>query len=179
MFAEWLASVGAAPGERVVLYLDNCPDLLVAMFGTFRAGSTVLPSNSRLTEQELAFLVGDGEAKVIVTDAAHADVAAARRRRRPRGRRRRRARRAARSPAATLDVADVDADDPAWIFYTSGTTGRPKGAMLSHAVLGFVTVSWLADLTPLDERDVTLHAARSATAPGSTRSPPSPAPPIR
>ena len=76
-FAEWLASVGAAPGERVVLYLDNCPDLLVAMFGTYRAGSTVLPSNSRLTEQELAFLVDDGEAKVIVTDGAHADVAQA------------------------------------------------------------------------------------------------------
>ena len=159
VFAEWLASIGAAPGERVVLYLDNCPDLLVAMFGTYRAGSTVLPSNSRLTDQELAFLVADGEAKVVVTDGAHADVA----------------RRAAgdarvvvtgdeldalldRRPTS-LAVADVDADDPAWIFYTSGTTGRPKGAMLSHAVLGFVTVSWLADLTPLDEFDVTLHAA--------------------
>jgi long-chain acyl-CoA synthetase len=158
VFAEWLRSVGAAPAERVVLFLDNCPDLLVAMFGAFRAGSTVLPSNSRLTEQELAFLVQDGEAKVIVTDAAHADVA----------------RRAAgdahvvvtgdeldalldRRPSS-LSVAEVAADDPAWIFYTSGTTGRPKGAMLSHAVLGFVTVSWLADLTPLDERDVTLHA---------------------
>ena len=75
VFAEWLASVGAAPGERVVLYLDNCPDLLVAMFGAYRAGSTVLPSNARLTEQELAFLVTDGEAKVIVTDLAHAETA--------------------------------------------------------------------------------------------------------
>jgi long-chain acyl-CoA synthetase len=164
MFAEWLSSVGAAPGERVVLYLDNCPDLLVAMFGTFRAGSTVLPSNARLTEEELGFLVADGEAKIIVTDVAHADVA------------HRAARGAARGSAAvvvvgdeldaildgqptSLDVADVDPDDPAWIFYTSGTTGRPKGAMLSHAVLGFVAVSWLADLTPLDEYDVTLHAA--------------------
>src|SRR5918994_1755940 len=159
VFAEWLASVGAAPAERVVLYLDNCPDLLVAMFGTYRAGSSVLPTNSRLTEQELAFLVADGEAKVIVTDVGHVDTA----------------RRAAgdarvvvtgdelralldRRPT-TLAVADVRADDSAWIFYTSGTTGRPKGAMLSHAVLGFVTVSWLADLTPLDEHDVTLHAA--------------------
>ena len=159
-FAEWLSSVGAAPGQRVVLYLENCPDLLVAMFGSFRAGSTVLPSNARLTEEELAFLVDDGEAKVIVTDAGHADVARA----------------AARDSAvvvvvgdeldallegepSSLDVADVDPEQPAWIFYTSGTTGRPKGAMLSHAVLGFVTVSWLADLTPLDEHDVTLHAA--------------------
>jgi acyl-CoA synthetase (AMP-forming)/AMP-acid ligase II len=166
-FAEWLRSVGAAPGERVVLYLDNRPDLLVAMFGTFGAGSAVLPSNARLTQDELGFLIDDGEAKVVVTDGAHVAVAKA----------------AAASvphpPTVVVcgdeldglldylldreisppEVADVSATDTAWIFYTSGTTGRPKGAMLSNACLGFCTVSWLADLTPLDEHDVTLHAA--------------------
>ena len=160
-FAEWLTSQGTAPNHRVVLYLDNRPDLLVAMFGTFRAGNAVLPVNSRLTEDELSFLISDGDARVVVTDDAHAEVA----------------RRAAASNGATvlvaggdledvlsrepasLRVVDCQPDDTAWIFYTSGTTGRPKGALLSHSVLNFVTVSWLADLTPLDETDVTLHAA--------------------
>jgi acyl-CoA synthetase (AMP-forming)/AMP-acid ligase II len=160
LFAGWLHDCGAAPAGRVVLYLDNHPDLLTAMFGTFRAGSAVLPTNSRLTEEELTFLVEDGEAAVIVTDEAHAEVA------------RRAATNGARvvcvgaeleaflSNAISLDAdVDVDPDETAWIFYTSGTTGRPKGAMLPHAVLNFATVSWLADLTPLSERDVTLHAA--------------------
>jgi acyl-CoA synthetase (AMP-forming)/AMP-acid ligase II len=159
-FAGWLQSTSAAPSGRVVQYLDNHPDLLAAMFGTFRAGSAVLPTNSRLTDEELAFLIEDGDAAVVITDDAHAEVA----------------RRAAGSRARVVEVGseldsllatasalsgdvDVEADETAWIFYTSGTTGRPKGAMLPHGVLNFVTVSWLADLTPLTECDVTLHAA--------------------
>lgn len=159
-FAGWLHGINAAPSGRVVLYLDNHPDLLTAMFGTFRAGSAVLPTNSRLTDEELAFLVDDGDAAVVITDEAHAEIA----------------RRAAGDGVVVVVVGDdldsrlaaaspldgdvdVDPDETAWIFYTSGTTGRPKGAMLPHRVLNFVTVSWLADLTPLTERDVTMHAA--------------------
>ena len=156
--AAWLTNIAAAPNGRVVLYLDNCPELLITMFAAFRAGSSVVPCNSRLTSDELSFLIGDSDASVVITDAVHERVA----------------REAAAQdvivrvvgrdldevlsgPAAPM--VDVDPNQTAWIFYTSGTTGRPKGAMLSHGVLNFVTVSWLADLTPLDETDVTLHAA--------------------
>jgi acyl-CoA synthetase (AMP-forming)/AMP-acid ligase II len=160
-FAEWLSAAGGAGRPSVVLYLDNRPELLIAMFGGFRAGATVVPCNSRLTAQELRFIVEDGATRVIVTDPAHEAVA----------------RQAAEGMSAfvcvtgpqldailvrqpvTLELAEVDDDQTAWVFYTSGTTGHPKGAMLSHAVLNYVTVSWLADLTPLDEADVTLHAA--------------------
>ena len=155
----WLRSVGAGRDTRVALFMDNRLEYLVAMFATWRSGATIVPCNARLTTDELAFLVGDAGATVVLTDDAHEQTA--------------RAAAGASGNAATVgvvgvdrlegspppDEADVDPSDVAWIFYTSGTTGHPKGAMLSHAVLHFVTVSWLADLTPLDETDVTLHAA--------------------
>jgi len=154
----WLRSVGAGRDTRVALFMDNRLEYLVAMFATWRSGATLVPCNSRLTADELAFLVDDAGATVVLTDDVHDQVAKAA---------------TANANGATVGVVgvdrlegpppphevDVEPDDVAWLFYTSGTTGHPKGAMLSHAVLHFVTVSWLADLTPLDETDVTLHAA--------------------
>ncbi len=160
-FADWLRWAGAAPAGRVVLFLDNRPELLVAMFGAFRAGSTVVPCNSRLTAEELGFIISDCDVAVVLTDEGHADVARAAAE--PHG-----ARVVVAGPETdaivsgaptSFELAPVEPSEIAWIFYTSGTTGRPKGAMLPHSVLGFCTVSWLADLTPLDEHDVTLHAA--------------------
>jgi long-chain acyl-CoA synthetase len=155
----WLRSVGVGRGTRVALFMDNRLEYLVAMFAAWRSGATLVPCNSRLTADELAFLVGDAGATLVLTDEAHEQTA--------------KAAAAATGDGATVgvvgvdrlegpppaDEVDVEPGDVAWLFYTSGTTGHPKGAMLSHAVLHFVTVSWLADLTPLDETDVTLHAA--------------------
>jgi acyl-CoA synthetase (AMP-forming)/AMP-acid ligase II len=157
----WLRSHGVGPDTRVAVFMDNRPEFLVAMFSTWRCGAALVPCNCRLTAEELAFLVSDSGAAVVITDETHAATA-----------------RAAAGGAIVRVVGpefrsilesertgadpgpvDVRRDDLAWLFYTSGTTGQPKGAMLSHDTLMFVTVSWLADLTPLDENDVTLHAA--------------------
>jgi acyl-CoA synthetase (AMP-forming)/AMP-acid ligase II len=155
----WLRSNGGGRGTTAAIFMDNRPEYLAAMFGVFRSGGTLVPCNSRLTAEELRHIVADAGVSVVFTDDGHAYTA-----------------RAA-APDATVLVAgpeldailggeptaeppaDVAAGDTAWIFYTSGTTGKPKGAELSHAALNFVTVSWLADLTPMDETDVALHAA--------------------
>jgi len=151
--------------------MRNRPEMLEAMYACFKGGYCLVPLNSRFTEDDVAYHVSDSGAAAVLTDAEGAEVvlgaiagtqAAVRvviagTDTIPAG---------AFGPdeivAATDDgpaTVAVDRDDLAWLFYTSGTTGRPKGAMLTHGNLAFVTASWLADLTPMDEADVTLHAA--------------------
>lgn len=167
--AHGLAQLGVARGDRVAVLMRNRPELLETMFACFKAGFCLVPLNSRFTPEEVAYHVADSGAVAVVTDtsgspvvqgAALADVivlVAGEVGELPPG---------SFGYSHLVDTADtspavvaVDRDALAWLFYTSGTTGRPKGAMLTHGVLGFVTASWLADLTPLSEHDVTLHAA--------------------
>ena len=149
--AAGLAARGVVQGDRVAVMMRNRPELVEVMFACFKAGYCIVPLNRKLTPDEVDYHVADSGAAALVTDA---DVVA---------------------DTSVLTVGDeyealaaadappavvpVDRDDLAWLFYTSGTTGRPKGAMLTHANLDFVTASWLADLTPMTEHDVTLHAA--------------------
>ena len=128
----WLREIGAAPGGRVVLYLRQLPDLLTSLFVTFWAGSTTAPTNSRLTEDELAFLIADAVAPVRgdrrgVTPPSH-DERPARR---------------ALSRCAWWGTTSITSSPPPssqrrmrptsmtatppWIFYTSGTTGKTEG----------------------------------------------------
>jgi acyl-CoA synthetase (AMP-forming)/AMP-acid ligase II len=167
-----LRRVGLADGDRVGVLMPNCPQLLVGMFATWKARGCVVPLNARFRTEEIVYHLTDSRARAVIFGEEYRDVVAAARDRlspvehficvgapltgqlayeelitaEP----------SAGGPRGSADVAD---DDLAWLFYTSGTTGRPKGAMLTHGVLTFVSVGWAADLMPLEPEDVGIHAA--------------------
>jgi malonyl-CoA/methylmalonyl-CoA synthetase len=134
--AGLLAARGVAPGERVVVQVDKSPEAVVLYLACLRAGAVFVPLNSAYTAREVGYFLGDAEPRVVVcTPAAEAALAPL-------------AgnaelltldaagggtllERTAAAPASDLVVARA-ADDLAAILYTSGTTGRSKGAMLSH-----------------------------------------------
>jgi long-chain acyl-CoA synthetase len=136
--AALLRAKGVAPGDRVGVMLPNVPYFPVAYFGALRAGAVVVPMNVLLKEREVAFYLSDSGAEVLIAwhrfaDAAHAGAEQAD------------AECVLVEPGAVEqllarcepepDVAERDADDTAVILYTSGTTGQPKGAELTHGNL--------------------------------------------
>ncbi len=136
--ATLLISLGVEPGDRVGLMLPNVPAFPVAFYGALAAGAVVVPMNPLLKSREVAYYLGDSGAKVLF--AWHASAGEA-------------AKGAADVGAQVVGVDDPDlssrlpglprlrtwadaaGDDDAVILYTSGTTGRPKGAQLTHAGL--------------------------------------------
>ena len=136
--AALLADKGVAPGDRVGVMLPNVPQFPIAYYGVLRAGAIVVPMNVLLKRREIAFYLEDSGAKLLLAWHGFAEEAEG-------GAADAGAELIAVEPgsfAATLDgyqpsteVADVDDDDTAVILYTSGTTGKPKGAELTHANL--------------------------------------------
>ncbi|WP_158885143.1 AMP-binding protein [Amycolatopsis anabasis] len=143
--AELVRRYGLSRGDRVALAMSNTPLYFEVLFGAWWAGLVVTPMNARLHPAEFAFLIEDCAAGVCVTtgqqDAALREQA-------PAGVAIVEAAelcRAAGTITATAP-AEVRPEDPAWLFYTSGTTGRPKGATLTHRNLMAATLSALADV---------------------------------
>jgi acyl-CoA synthetase (AMP-forming)/AMP-acid ligase II len=169
--ASALRRFGLVSGDRVGLLMPNCPQLLESMFATWKAGGCVVPLNARFRSEEIIYHLTDARARMVIFSEGYRDVLAEVRDRTPSVERFICVGAPLAGQVAYDELTgegpgpgvgtnrDVTDEDLAWLFYTSGTTGRPKGAMLTHGVLTFVSVGWVADLMALEPEDVGLHAA--------------------
>jgi acyl-CoA synthetase (AMP-forming)/AMP-acid ligase II len=166
--AHALQNLGGRPGDRVAMLLPNCYQGLETILAPMKARMAVVPMNVRLQAGDHAYEVNDSGAFALVyaaefrehiasirdslpsvrhficvgadagDDPAYEDII---------------------SPAPAPPVGDDDPEDLAWLFYTSGTTGQPKGAMLSHRNLLAMANNFLTDINPAVVTDILLHAA--------------------
>jgi long-chain acyl-CoA synthetase len=163
--ASLLSRFALKPGDRIALAMKNCPEYLEILFACWHAGLVAVPMNARLHAEELAFMAADcAAALVFATEDIVQPLSAL-------------------LPgvpllcpgtpdyerlvaAAPIAPCETRADALAWIFYTSGTTGKPKGAMLSHRNLMAMAIGYLADVDFLTEQDALLHLAATSHASG-------------
>ena len=155
-------SLGLKPNDRVGLFMTNTPEYLEAFHGALHAGMTALPINNKLHEKELAYILDDaGAGALFVTPdlaekaAKGLEIAGSKARIVVVGEAEYNGYRDS-DPVAMVDQAD---DDLAWLFYTSGTTGNPKGAMLSHRNLWEMTLTYFLDVDRVPVNGAALHPA--------------------
>ena len=161
--AAALATIGLRPGDRVAVISRNDPAYIEALFAIWWAGLIAVPINAKLHPRELEFVLSDSEARFAFTDADwHAALSGILHllpnleRALPFG---------SREyenlffDAGVAPIASVDLVTAAWLFYTSGTTGRPKGVVISHGNLYAMVNCFLGDVEAIAPGDAILHGA--------------------
>ena len=138
--AAWLSRAlakdfGIQRGDRVAVWLKNCPEFPAALFGVWRAGGVVTVVNNFLKPEEVAFILADSGAQVVITDHSLAENQATLAALQPELRFLRVEDFGALAEADAAVPAALTHGELAALLYTSGTTGRPKGAMLTHGNL--------------------------------------------
>ena len=154
------ARLGLKHGERVAIAAKNMPAYLELLYGIWHAGLAAVPANAKLHGAELGYILDHSGARVcFVSPGLETEIAA-------------------HAPKTlewliVIGSADYEAlftndaiavesctpDDLGWLFYTSGTTGRPKGAMLTHRVLAAASQAYAMEVDSIAPRDAILHAA--------------------
>jgi len=166
-----LRALGVRPGDRILVQAKNGEPMFATPWIAWKLGAVWVPTNHRLTPPEIAYMaeMSGAVAAVYAPEfAAHLDAARAAAPSlrhvvalgEPRAGEHGFEELIAANMGAEAYESEVHRDDPCWFFFTSGTTGRPKAAVLTHGQLTFVTVNHLADLMPgLSPTDTSLVVA--------------------
>ncbi len=154
-----LIARGIRPGDRVAIFMINRPEYLIALYGIWYAGAAAVPVNAKLHGKEAAFILENSGAEFVFASPAQAEALQAA------------------TVRAEICIAGTDAfaamtahapagevvarapDDLAWLFYTSGTTGQPKGVMITHRMLIAVSLAYASDVDQVRPEDAALYAA--------------------
>ena len=142
-----LKSLDIHKGDRVVIYLNNSCEYLFSLFAIWRIGAIAIPTNRVFTTSELEYIISDSQAKLMITDDEAKDVIDI----------------DTYIPQnlneykdfEVLDACNTDWDDLCQLQYTSGTTGKPKGAMLTHGNY-FTAIHNECDVLTLKQDDIFL-----------------------
>jgi len=153
---------GLVPGDRVGIAMKNKPEYVEIQLACWHAGLCIVPINAKLHRREFAYILENCGAKLCFADGELSGVISSIQGQVP-------------SLKHVIDItessyaklgrqepiamADVSYDVPGWIFYTSGTSGTPKGATLSHRNLWGMSLRYYVDIDPVSHEDSYIHAA--------------------
>ncbi|KRT70264.1 MAG: acyl-CoA synthetase (AMP-forming)/AMP-acid ligase II [Candidatus Rokubacteria bacterium CSP1-6] len=167
--ARALLSLGGQPGDRVAMLIPNCSQGIEALLAPMKAGMAVVPMNIRLHPSEHEYMLNDSGAFALIYGEEFREHLAQVRESLPSVKHFICVGRGSHGDLAYDQILDgqpetppdatIEPDDLAWLFYTSGTTGHPKGAMLTHRNLITMAEQFLLNINPARPDDVLLHAA--------------------
>ncbi|MCW9034117.1 MAG: AMP-binding protein [Rhodospirillales bacterium] len=151
-----LDQYGLFKGDRIAVIMKNCPEYLEALYGIWHAGLTAVPINAKLHTKEFEYILSHNGSKLCIVSPDLEEAVA---------------------PVAEkrvvvgsdewqvlqdgepIPIVDCAGSDVAWLFYTSGTTGKPKGAMLTHTNIEQMTLSYFIDVDSVTSDDAIIHSA--------------------